>query len=461
MSALWTSLDIAAATGGEAIGHWSVNGLSIDTRSIKPGDLFVPLKDVRDGHDFIPMAYEKGAGGVISEHQIKDAPAVNVTSVQAALEDLAKAARARSKAKRIGVTGSVGKTSVKEMLAVICTAQGRTHASQKSFNNHWGVPLTLASMPKNAEYGVFEMGMNHAEELRGLTAIVKPDIAVITTVAAGHLEFFDSVDQIALAKAEILDGLDAGGIGIVNADNPYTRLIEDYAAQRGVRLLSFGTSEAAETRILSTAQTAAGSTSKIRVLGETITLNLNMAGAHWVSNAACALLVAAKAGIAPKAAAKALAGMHGIGGRGLTQNIKINGYAINLIDESYNANPASMAAAISVLGLSKGRKIAVLGDMLELGKNAKKIHADLAGPLNDSGIDLVFTCGQYMKALHAALPEKLRGAHTENSQELAVVLATELQADDVVSVKGSLGSKMSVIIEALKSLSAQSNGGEE
>jgi len=472
MSALWTHSDAAKATGGKAVGKWAIGALSIDTRSVEPGDLFVPLKDSRDGHDFIPMAFEKGAGAVISEHEITDAPALIVKDSLQALRDLAIAARKRSSAKRIAVTGSVGKTSVKEMIAHICRADGNTHASIKSFNNHWGVPLTLAGMPQDTKYGVFEMGMNHEGELAQLTQIVRPHIAIITKIAPAHLAHFKSVEDIANAKAEIFSGTvsgvfggannDAststkdgvsntakGGIAILPADSPHLAQLSDLAKSRN-QIYTFGMKAGAHARVLESKYTARGSVSTLEVLGETAEVDLPFAGAHWVENAACALLATKLAGVKLEVAVTTLKNMYKIQGRGEVHSLQIGAKAVTLIDESYNANPESMRAAIASLGLSGGRKVAVLGDMLELGVTEKRLHADLAGVLEKHEIDLVLSCGPLMKSLRAALPKSMDGGWFENSDACLAGLKSAVKDGDTIMVKGSNASGMGKLVSALK-----------
>ncbi|MCF6275613.1 MAG: UDP-N-acetylmuramoyl-tripeptide--D-alanyl-D-alanine ligase [Robiginitomaculum sp.] len=447
MSALWTHIDAAKATGGKAVGDWSVNGLSIDTRSLKSGDLFIPLKDIRDGHDFIPTAYEKGAGAVIAEHSIKDVPALIVEDSLKALEDLAVAARKRSVATRIAITGSVGKTSVKEMIAHICRAVGKTHNSIKSFNNHWGVPFTLAGMAKDTEYGVFEMGMNHAGELAALTKIVRPNIAVVTKVAPAHLAHFKSVDAIAEAKAEILSGVVEGGMAILPKDSDYFDVLRTHCQGEWQ---SFGWCARADAQILASSQTAQGSVSTIHIDGREFRVELPIAGAHWVENAACALLTVHSANIDLDIAVKALKNLPKIQGRGEVHGLDVNGIAITLIDESYNANPESMAAAIAVLGLNKGRKIAVLGDMLELGDNENALHADLLGHLQNAKVDRVITCGARMKNLHNVLPKAVNAGWFSGHEKCLAGLLKQVQDGDTIMVKGSNASGMGKLVAALK-----------
>lgn len=454
MSVLWTHETAAKATGGQAVGEWVVNGLSIDTRSIEPGQLFVPLKDIRDGHDFIPMAYEKGAAAVISEHEISDIPALIVDDSLKALEDLAKAARKRSAATRIAVTGSVGKTSVKEMTATICRAAGKTHASIKSFNNHWGVPLTLAGMPQDTKYGIFEMGMNHAGELATLSNIVQPNIAVITKIAPAHLAHFKSVEDIAKAKGEIFTAMSGRlGIAILPANLPYSSLLCDLAksSDEKTKVFTFGVGQGTGARIMLSRQTASGSRTRMDILGEVVDVELPLTGAHWVENACIALLIAKIAGIDLDIAVKALKTQDNIVGRGEVHSLMIAGKSVTLIDESYNANPESMAAAIAVLGLSKGRKVAVLGDMLELGDGENTMHAGLLNNLQDAKIDQVITCGPRMKSLHDALPKSMNAGWTADHEKCLESLLNQLQDGDIIMVKGSNASGMGKLVANLKS----------
>ena len=450
MSALWTDKSAALATNGQSVGAWSVGGISIDTRSLQVGDLFVPLKDMRDGHDFIPMAFEKGAGAVISEHPISSAPALIVDDSMDALRGLAIASRQRSSAKRIAVTGSVGKTSVKEMIAHMCREFGKTHASVKSYNNHWGVPFTLASMAQDTRFGIFEMGMNHAGELAELTQIVRPDIAVITNIAPAHLAHFENIKAIANAKAEILGGLVEGGIAILPRDSEHYHLLAKYAP----RSVSFGWHEEADVRIIKTHLTPTGSRSILRLGKRDIDINLPLAGQHWVDNAACILLVAVQLGMKLDIVVNTLKNMHKLSGRGERKHLVIGDNKLTLIDESYNANPMSMAAAIAALGLNSERKIAVLGDMLELGEDELNLHAGLVDSLKNAGIDQVLCCGSRMKALDEALPKSMQAGWHENADTCLLGLKNILQNGDVIMVKGSNASGMGQLVKALSACDA-------
>ncbi len=448
---LWTSADAAAATGGSAKGDWTVSGLSIDTRSLKGGDLFVPLKDQRDGHEFIPQARASGAGAVISENPDEDAPSLIVKDSLQAMRDLARAARKRSSAKRIAVTGSVGKTSLKEAIAAICAASGATHKSQKSYNNHWGVPLTLATMPEDTQYGVFELGMNHAGELTDLSEVVTPDIAVITKIAPAHLAHFDSVDDIAAAKAEIFDGLAKGGTAVLNADDTYFKFLKKKAEDQGARVLTFGQAEQADIRIADPKAGAGHVSATLRIEDQDYALEMPLDGAHWIANAACAVAATMAAGISPENSIAALSGFGALPGRGEIVQAKIDNKEISLIDESYNANPESMRAAIALLASrSDQRKLAVLGDMFELGKDELAMHAALAGPLERAGVSRVIFVGECMRALKGALPQDMRGSWAQNWEAALAALKDEIQDGDTILVKGSNATGLGKLIAEIK-----------
>ena len=446
---LWTAEDAAIATDGSVLGDWTVSGLSIDSRSIKTGEMFVPLKDARDGHDFIDGARSNGAGAIMSERQNEAAPALLVDDTISALHNMAAYARQRCCAKRIAVTGSVGKTSVKEALAHILDGFGDTHKSIKSFNNHWGVPLTLANMPASSEYGVFEMGMNHAGELTQLSEIVKPDIALITTVAPAHLAHFKDVAAIADAKAEIIAGLGPNGLLILNADNEHTPRIIQMAAKKRIKCMTFGRDESADVRITRAQTKAAGSTASLKIDGKVIDIALSVPGEHWVSNAAACMAVIHGLGLDLNAAAKRLGDIGAAAGRGQMHSLSLDGKNITLIDDSYNANPTSMDAAISVLGAQAGRKLAVLGDMFELGKDELALHAALAQPLEAASVSRVIVSGECMRALRGALPQNMRAAWCADWTGALDALLSEIENNDVVLVKGSNSVGLSKLVEAL------------
>ncbi|HEY2069656.1 MAG TPA: UDP-N-acetylmuramoyl-tripeptide--D-alanyl-D-alanine ligase [Rhizomicrobium sp.] len=448
MSTLWTAEEMQAATLGHQSRAFAASGISIDTRSLKPGDLFVALTGgVRDGHDFVPAALAAKASGALVSREM-DGPVLVVAHTQRGLEDLARASRARSRAKVLAVTGSAGKTTTKEMLRLACGALGKTHASAASYNNHWGVPLSLAAMPRDMEYGVFEVGMNHFGELRNLVSFVRPHVALVTTIAPAHLEFFGSCEAIADAKSEIFEGIVPGGAALIPSDSPYAERLIARAHQAGVsRVMTFGAK--GDARLIAMHDLDDGMKVDAEICGKAVSFRIGAPGAHIASNAVGALLsIAALDGDVLNAAA-ALSQFAALKGRGA--RVSILGGKAELVDESYNANPASMAAAIAVLRDTRAtRRIAVLGDMLEMGPDGAAHHATLAKHLEDARVDLVFANGPQMKALWDALPSSRRGAYGETSAEIAAQVAEAVAPGDVVLVKGSNGSKMSVIVDALK-----------
>jgi UDP-N-acetylmuramoyl-tripeptide--D-alanyl-D-alanine ligase len=459
MSALWTSQEAAAATLGTATRSFDVSGLSIDTRTLKPGDLFVALHgESRDGHEFVRSALgSKAAAALVSrvpDGVAQDAPLLLVANTQRALEDLARAARTRTNAKIVAVTGSAGKTTTKEMLRLAFGALGSTSASAASYNNQWGVPLSLALMPRAAEFGVFEIGMNHFGEIRALAGFARPHVAVVTTIAAAHLEFFGSCEAIADAKSEIFEELMPGGVAILPSDSPYFERLAARARQVGVsRILTFGEKAGSDALLLSISQ---GDTMRIEadVLGRRCAFVVGAPGAHIARNAVAAILAVAALGGDVVNAAAALREFAPLKGRGARFDVVAHGGSAHVIDESYNANPASMGAALALLGSAQpgngGRRIAVLGDMLEMGAQGPALHAALSRDIEDARVDSVFACGTQMAALWDVLPPAKRGAYGANSAEIAPNLFDALHGGDVVLVKGSLGSRMAVIIDALK-----------
>jgi len=435
---LWTLSEIAMVTGGTAIGEAQITGVVIDSRSAGAGDLFVPLKDKRDGHDFIDAAYEAGAAAVLSEIDLGTRAHVRVTDSFKALQDMAAAARRRSKAIRVGVTGSVGKTSIKEMIALIFDAAGTAHKSVRSFNNHWGVPLTLARMPRRTHRGVFEMGMNHAGELSELSAMLQPDIAVISRIAPAHLAHFENVDAIAAAKAEIFDGLIIGGVAVLNRDDDYFDVLAKAAAARQAQIVTFGEHKHADISITNIKITANQSRASLHHDGRTYDLVLPVTGRHWIMNAAASLAVALHADIVMETALSALKGYVIPSGRGAAFDAVINGKSIRILDESYNANPLSMRAAFaSAAAQSSGRLLAVLGDMFELGKDEIALHASLAPDIEAAGIARVILTGECMRALRGALPRALRGLWVRDAELAFEALQDEIESGDTVLIKGS------------------------
>jgi UDP-N-acetylmuramoyl-tripeptide--D-alanyl-D-alanine ligase len=455
MNTLWTSAEIESATLGKATRAFSVTGASIDTRTLKPGDLYIAIKgETRDGHDFIADALAAKAGGILvtrrSDGLAPDAPLVIVAHTQRALEDLAVAARARSTGKIIAVTGSAGKTTTKEILRLAFGALGSVHASGASFNNHWGVPFSLAGLARGDQYGVLEIGMNHFGEIRSLVGFVRPHVALVTAIAPAHLEFFGNCEAIADAKSEIFEGIVPGGIAVLPADSPYVGRLVARAKQCGVsRVLTFG-KEGADARLVSYEANEDEARIKAEVLGRPVDFRIGAAGEHIASNALGALLCVAAAEGDVLNAAAALKGFAPLKGRGA----RFSKGGINVIDESYNANPASMAAALANLAAAKGRRIAVLGDMLELGSESPALHAGLVTPIDRASVDLVFLCGPLMRHLWESLPTKRRAVYAPTSRELVAGLMSALKSGDTVLVKGSNGSRMAVIVDALRARTA-------
>jgi UDP-N-acetylmuramoyl-tripeptide--D-alanyl-D-alanine ligase len=458
---LWTLGEILAATRGACLGvpSASVDGFSIDTRSLAKGDGFVAIRGPnRDGHAFVAAALDQGAACAVVDKTFPpgdEERLVRVGETLEALNDLGSAARARaSDTKVIAVTGSAGKTGTKEALKLALTPSGSVHASAKSFNNHWGVPLSLANMPKTSRFGVFEIGMNHAGEIDALTRLVRPHIAIVTTVAPVHLGFFRSVEEIADAKAEIFRGLELGGVAIINRDNPHYQRLKDHALKHGAKVVGFGETQDAEARLLGAELGPDGSEVEADILGETVTYRLGAPGRHLVQNSLAVLAAAKLAGADLTRAARALEALHAGAGRGARIVVEAEAGRIAIIDESYNANPVSMRAALSTLGLTPrkdfGRRVAVLGDMLELGPEGPKLHQELAEFIDGAGVDVVFACGELMSSLYQALPASRRGAYAKTAEELAPKLLGAVGPGDAIMVKGSLGSRMAPIVEALK-----------
>jgi UDP-N-acetylmuramoyl-tripeptide--D-alanyl-D-alanine ligase len=463
MTALWTVDAMAAAMRAEKSSALpaDVPGLSIDSRILGKGDAFFAITgDNRDGHDFVDGALKAGAGLAVVARDKRDrfaadAPLLIVADVLGALTDLARAARARPHAKVIAVTGSVGKTSTKEALLLALAADGETHASAASYNNHWGVPLSLARLPARAKYAVFEIGMNHAGEITPLTKLVRPHVAIVTSIAPVHLEYFGSLKKIADAKAEIFLGLEMGGVAVLNRDNrQFMQLAKAAAAAGAARIVSFGVHPKADARLVRHSLQAESSTVEARILGQPVTYKLGAPGRHLVLNSLAVLAAASLVGADLALAALALDNLKPAAGRGVRASLRVPGGSALLIDESYNANPASMAAAIALLGQApvggQGRRIAVLGDMLELGSQGQGLHRALAEPLEAAGVDLVFCSGPLMHALWEALPSSRRGGYAETAAGLEPVVLAAISAGDAVMVKGSLGSKMGLIVKALE-----------
>jgi UDP-N-acetylmuramoyl-tripeptide--D-alanyl-D-alanine ligase len=467
---LWTLPAMAEAMDAKRVGALpaSVPGLSIDTRTIAPGEAFFAIMgESRDGHEFVPAALQAGAGlAVVARDKVaampQDSALLVVGDVLEGLNALARAARARVDAKVVAVTGSVGKTGTKDALRLVLGRQGSTHASIASYNNQWGVPLSLARMPRDTAFGVFEIGMNHAGEITPLTRLVRPHVAIVTAIAPVHLEFFGSLEAIADAKAEIFLGLETGGTAVLNRDDAQFERLSAAARTAGVaRIVSFGEHEGADARLLKVSLQAETSTVEARIFGQDVTYKLGAPGRHVVQNSLAVLTAASLVGADLALAALALAELKAPVGRGERMTLDLPGGSALLIDESYNANPTSMRAALALLGQvpmqGLGRRIAVLGDMLELGPEGPALHAGLADAVVTSGVDLVYCAGPLMKSLWDALPSERRGGYADTAAALEPDVLAAVRAGDAVMVKGSLGSRMGPVVKALKRRYAQSD----
>ncbi|SEN58812.1 UDP-N-acetylmuramoyl-tripeptide--D-alanyl-D-alanine ligase [Gemmobacter aquatilis] len=469
MTALWTSTEAAAATGGQATTAWQAQGVSIDTRTLRPGDLFVALKDVRDAHDFVAQALAAGAAAALVSHIPEgvspDAPLLIVPDVLQGLEALGRAARARTSAKVIGVTGSVGKTSTKEMLRAMLTGQGALHAAEASYNNHWGVPLTLARMPAATDFAVIEIGMNHPGEIAPLARMADLDLALITTVASAHLFSFDGIEGIAREKAAIFEGLRPGGTAILPFDLPVTPILLEKAAATGASVLTFGAGQGADYRLASAQLSADATVAQCAHASATRLFRVQSPGRHFALNALAVLAAGDALGLDPALCAQGLGRWQPPAGRGQRESIvtdPVEEIGFDLIDDAFNANPASMAASLEVLALCtprdnvgrirQGRRIAILGDMLELGDTELALHAEIANHPALAGVALVHCVGPRMKSLHTALPAAKRGDWAETAADLLPRAGALVDAGDVVLVKGSKGIKVSLIVDALRKL---------
>ena len=467
MHPLWTADDAAAATQGRATTGWQAGGVSIDTRTLQPGDLFVALTDARDGHDFVAQALAKGAAAAmvsrIPEGVAETAPLLIVDDVLKALERLGAAGRARSRARVIGITGSVGKTSTKEMLRAILSGQGRVHAAEASYNNHWGVPLTLARLPQDADHAVIEIGMNHPREIEPLARLTRPHVAMITTIAPAHLAAFDGLDGIAMEKSSIFKGLEPGGVAVINADLTTSALMVQAAA--GTRTVTFGASPGADWHLDSA--TICDDTTVCRATSPAgpVLYKVATPGRHFALNALGALAAAAALGADPVISAHDIGRWAPPAGRGTRERILLDVVEetfFDLIDDAFNANPVSLAAALDVLiaavpthgigVVGDGRRIAVLGDMLELGPDEIDMHRAIARHKGLAAIATVHCVGPRMRALWEALPRGQRGEWVETAAELAPRARQLFDAGDIVLVKGSKGSKVSLVVDGLRKL---------
>ena len=461
MTILWTDKTAAYATSGKAEGLWEAWRVVIDSRSVQPGDLFVAIKGEHfDGHDYVKDALAKGAVAALVS-RVPDGVALSslliVEDALKGLEDLGRAARKRSLAQVVGVTGSVGKTSAKEMIRLALAAHGETFATSGNFNNHIGTPLNLANLPPTASFAVFEMGMNHAGEISHLTKMVRPDVAAITNVEAVHIEFFHSVEGIANAKSEIFEGMRSSGIAVLNRDNAYYPIMSKRAGENGVKnIMTFGVHEKSDCRLIQYQPAAKGCAIEASIFGKRLHYTMQAVGKHWAFTSLLTLAVTHALGLDDEKTAQALANFGELEGRGSMMVLVVPGGEAIMIDDSYNASPAAMRAAFAKTAEvwegrgKKGRKLAALGNMLELGEQSAELHSGLAYDLERGGFDKVYTAGQWMKHLHEVLPAALRGEHVAQALDLLPILQKELRMGDVLLVKGSHGSKMYELVKKLK-----------
>ncbi|WP_116092515.1 UDP-N-acetylmuramoyl-tripeptide--D-alanyl-D-alanine ligase [Sphingomonas crusticola] len=451
MTALWSSAEIAAATNGRASLEFEARGVAFDSREVGPGDLFVALKgEATDGHRFVGQALSQGASGVLASQPV-DGPHVLVSDTANALDALGVASRARTAAKVVGVTGSVGKTSVKEALfaAFDRAAPGRAHRSLKSYNNHVGVPLSLARMPRETRFGVFEMGMNHAGELAALTRLVRPHVALVTTVALAHGAFFADESAIADAKGEIFQGLEPGGTAIIPYDSPHRDRLIAAARPYAAEIVTFGRDPAADVHARDGVSGPRGTLVRAKLRSAELSFTVGPPGEHWVTNALAVLAVVEAAGGDLAAAGLALADLAGLPGRGQRITIHLPDGDALLIDESYNANPASMRATLAMLGQERGRKVAILGAMRELGPEEARHHADLAAPIAAAGVGLALLVGTEMKPLAEALEGRVEFVHVPDAAAAAAQASSLIAPGDAVLVKGSNSVGLAGVVDAL------------
>lgn len=466
---LWTAEEAVLATGGYTTVTWQATGVAIDSRNVTNGDLFIALSGPHyDGHDFVASALENGATAAVVERLPARAKTSSrlllVKNTRVALHALAYRALARSKATVLAVTGSVGKTSTKEMLKLALKQSGSVHANDGNLNNYLGVPLTLARMPTSTRFVILEMGMSQAGELALLSLFARPDVAIITTVEAVHLAFFGSTLAIADAKSEVFLGMSQkqGGVAILNRDNPHFGRLLQHATAAGVPYIySFGSHQESTMRLLDYTIIEEGTVVKARILQRDITYLLGIHGHHAALNSLAVLATVKAVGARTQPAIDAMVNMRALAGHGAHQRLTLrrDGGNIVVIDESYNASPAAVIAALAVLGARQlgpgGRRIAVLGDMLELGVDGIVLHTMLVSTLYKSDVDLVFTTGPLMKHLYEALPLEKRGGHAATSTELAEQVVTAVRSGDIVLVKGSSNNKMNTIVTALQAISSR------
>ena len=461
LETLWNAADAADATGGKAGSDWNATGVSIDSRTLQSGDLFIALSGPNfDGHDYVNDAFRRGASASLISKQPKGinnkAPVLEVKDTFVGLNRLGIAGRARAKGKIIAITGSVGKSGVKEAIAKLLSRQSTVSYSLGGLNNQFGVPLSLARLPENAEFGVFELGMNHSGELTELSRMVRPLVAIVTTVEHAHLQFFSSLEEIARAKAEIFRGLQDGGIAILNRDNLGYEILQNAAISVDARIVTFGSHKEADFKVNSFELDSESSVVNASFENFELSYKLKIPGYHWILNSLAVLAAIHSAGADVFDAAQSFGSVTPMKGRGSRQYINAVNLTFTLIDDSYNASPVSIEAALEVLSrielTSPGRRIAVLGDMLELGSNSHNLHIKLASKILDNKIDLVYAVGPRMREMFELLPTHKQGFWSENPENLLTSLITQLQNNDVVLVKGSLGVRMSLIVDGLVAL---------
>jgi UDP-N-acetylmuramoyl-tripeptide--D-alanyl-D-alanine ligase len=479
MTPLWSARDLVEATGGAMVSDLAVTGVSIDTRTVMPGDLFVALRgDNGDGHEFVIDALAKGAAGAMVHRDVPSDVTTGVTShatiaarllrvddTLAALTRLGAYARARFTGRLVAITGSVGKTTTKEMLRRVLAAFAPTHAAVASYNNHWGVPLTLARLPPGARFCVAEIGMNHAGEIAPLARLARPHVAVITTVEKAHIGYLGSIAAIAAEKASIMHGLPPDGVAVLPLDNALFSMLRDAAGQReaagGLRIVTFGANPNADACLLAAAADADGTDLRVRINGTEARLRIDAPGRHMAMNALAALAAATALGADVRMAADALAGFAPVAGRGARRTIAVAGGTALLLDESYNGNGASMRAALEVLRLQPARRrLAVLGDMLELGDEGPAEHLALAPAVTEAA-DLLFACGPLMQGLCDAVPERLHAMCAADSAALAPIVARAARPGDAILVKGSLGSRMQRVVAAINAQARDQGCGQD
>ena len=459
---LWAADDAAKATGGLINQPWTASGVSIDSRTLAPGELFVALVGAYfDGHDYINAALRAGAAAAmvsrVPDAVEPQAPLLRVMDTQSGLSALGAAGRNRSRARVIGVTGSVGKTGTKEMLRLALSAFGSVHASIRSYNNAIGVPLTLANLPEDMDYAVIEIGMNHAGEIAALSKLARPHVGVITNVAAVHLGNFNNIDEIATAKSEIFDGIEADGIAVLNRDSPFFERLRSAAEGAVEQVIDFGRAEGATIQLMEYDSASGSNSLMVNIAGRTLAYQLGADGLHWACNSLAVLGVLHGLGESAQDGVGSLTDFQAMQGRGARYLINLGDGEIELIDDSYNANPVSMCAALNLLGSARpkhsGRKIAILGDMLELGSDEGILHAGLAENVTAADVDLVFTVGSRMLHLREALSPNRLGAHAGYASQIVAPVVFALGRGDVVLVKGSQGSNMAGVVEALRQAS--------